>query len=303
MADDKIYTPEEITESPFPQEVADVIPVESDVSSKDTHSPATIKGAGFPQRVIAQETISQALNTKSKKILQEFQFTESGAMQIGKFLQAISGDIRISPEGLIARNKEGNVTIAIDGETGDVTLQGTLQSGSVITGNLIIGEGGTIQIGNDDGDTLIDEFGIVSANNFRLNSKNGTPFTTFLNSSFADRTTSVDFDVVRSTKALLTLSVGNSSEQTTPGLNCDGQVEYRLYSDIQGELLAMNFNSFLIAATNVRENITLKPYAASKTVTLQPGSHHITLQSRITSNTNLQAVLQSYDFSVVLLGN
>ena len=131
MADDvKIYTPEVIQDSPFPQEAgAEQTTTEG---SGATLSPTETKDTPLPVRRIAAELIGASFNTKSRKILAEFQFTESGALQIGKYLKNLSGDLRISPNGIIARNSSGNTTFAIDGDTGDATFAGTILAGAVI---------------------------------------------------------------------------------------------------------------------------------------------------------------------------
>ncbi len=68
---------------------------------------------------MAVETIGSALNTKSKRILAEFQFADSGAIKVGKFAPGVSGDLRISPNGIVARNESGIITFSIDGTTGN----------------------------------------------------------------------------------------------------------------------------------------------------------------------------------------
>ncbi|MCR4306241.1 MAG: hypothetical protein NUV73_04120 [Candidatus Daviesbacteria bacterium] len=138
----KIYTPDVIDDTPFPQEG------ESDIASSQntgqTYEPETIKDQSFPIKRTAVELLSSALNTRSKKILQEFQFTPSGAIQVGNYQDGISGDIRISPDGIVARDSSGNTTFILDGATGDAVFAGSIQSGSVITGQVIVGNNNVI---------------------------------------------------------------------------------------------------------------------------------------------------------------
>lgn len=77
------------------------------------------------------------LNTSAKTILADFSFGVSGALQIGTYQAGVSGDIRISPNGIIARNSAGANTIAINGSTGEITAF-VLTAGS-ITGITITG--------------------------------------------------------------------------------------------------------------------------------------------------------------------
>ena len=130
MAEEKVYTPEVITENPFPN--SEAYTSSETNSSGGTSTPTTTKPQNMPKKVVAVELIGSVLNTKSKKILAEVQFTPSGALQIGKYQSGVSGDLRISPVGILARNTSGNTTFALDGDTGDATFLGTVQAGSAI---------------------------------------------------------------------------------------------------------------------------------------------------------------------------
>lgn len=133
MTDDKIkvFHPEVINETPLPNQTEADFGVQT--AGGQTYYPTEIPDNPFPERKVANELISSSLNTKSKKILAEYQFTPHGAIQIGKYQSGKSGDIRISPDGLVGRNKQGQTTFAIDGDTGDATFLGRILAGSVIT--------------------------------------------------------------------------------------------------------------------------------------------------------------------------
>ncbi len=141
---EKLFVPEIIEETPFPGETSELLGVSTKSVSGETHSPTVSRENSVRRKRAAVELLSQALNTKSKKILQEFEFTESGAIRIGKFLEGFSGDIRISPNGITARDSAGLTTIAIDGITGDIVIKGTLQAGSVIAGEVVVGDNSLI---------------------------------------------------------------------------------------------------------------------------------------------------------------
>jgi len=83
-------------------------------------------------RNIIKDIINSKLDTQAGNILGEFEFGASGAIQIGTYENGVSGDIRISPTGIVARNADGDNTLAIDGDTGDATFLGTLAAGSVV---------------------------------------------------------------------------------------------------------------------------------------------------------------------------
>jgi len=140
MADEKIYYPETIDDSPYPNEEAEGNYSASESSKNEIFTPSKIKNQGFPARRVSHEVIGAAINTKSKKILATFEFTESGAIQVGKYINGVSGEIKISPSGIVARNTAGNTTFAIDGETGDAIFTGIVQTGTLISGIVIVGD-------------------------------------------------------------------------------------------------------------------------------------------------------------------
>ena len=150
---DKVYSNETISDTPFPNNT-DATTVTDTTNSGTSNTPAgnsNIPSQSLPLQVQAQELLSTSLNTRTKKIIQEFQFTPSGAIQIGELEIGISGDIRISPNGIIARNMLGDTTVAIDGDTGDAIFAGKIQSGAQVTGNLTVTDGGYILLYDDQG--------------------------------------------------------------------------------------------------------------------------------------------------------
>ena len=136
MDDNKIYYPAVIDENPFPTTEGEQDFGSIQQTSKGEYSSQTIKPKTFPTKRIAYEVLGSALNTRSRRILAEFEFTQSGALQIGKYENGVSGDIRISPNGLVGRDSAGLTTFAIDGMTGNATFKGTIQAGSVIATNI-----------------------------------------------------------------------------------------------------------------------------------------------------------------------
>lgn len=137
--DDKVYYPEVIQETPFPNQTTVVGSTTTQASGEVSTADKT-KQVSFPTKKIAVEVIGSALNTKSRKILKEFEFTEHGAIQIGKYENGVSGDVRLTPDGITARDKAGNTTVGIDGDTGDAVFKGSVQAGSLITGAVYVGD-------------------------------------------------------------------------------------------------------------------------------------------------------------------
>lgn len=138
----KTYEPDTLEDQPFPGQQQEVTYSPGISPNKTNYSPETVRERDFPRARIATELLGQALNTQSRRILAQFSFTKKGSLQIGEYQNGISGDIRISPNGITARDSAGNTTVSIDGTTGDATFKGQIQSGSLVTG--------VVSVGNDD---------------------------------------------------------------------------------------------------------------------------------------------------------
>ena len=80
--------------------------------------------------------IDDALNTSAKTILDSFTFGASGALQIGTYSAGVSGDLKISPTGILGRDKDNNTTFTIDATTGNATFAGTLSAPSGTLGTI-----------------------------------------------------------------------------------------------------------------------------------------------------------------------
>lgn len=142
MADIKVTYPEVIQDQPFPSEETANYSVSN---NKSVSEPGKISNQNFPVKKIAVELIGQALNTQSKKILQEFELMETGGVRAGKYEPGVSGEVALTPAGLTGKNKSGLYTFTIDSETGDAIFRGILQAGT------FIGADGQVQIDEVDG--------------------------------------------------------------------------------------------------------------------------------------------------------
>jgi len=153
---DKVYVPEVLEDSNFPTEETTST---STVASSGVYTPTEIEDTSLPVKKIANELISSVLNTQSHKILGELKFTRMGAIQIGSYEEDETGDVRISPEGIVGRNTQGETTFALDGETGDATFKGIVRAGSLVSGDLVLGgknnSDGTLTIADSDGNIII----------------------------------------------------------------------------------------------------------------------------------------------------
>lgn len=144
MSDEKVYTPEEIEDSAFPQQVGGVDYATTESGSGEVIGTTKIKDNDIPYKRTAIELISSSLNTKSKKVLGEFELTESGGFQIGKYVNGVTGDIRITPAGITARDNAGINTFVLDATTGSAVFKGTIQAGTLIGGEVIVGNNNVI---------------------------------------------------------------------------------------------------------------------------------------------------------------
>lgn len=133
--DNKVYEPEVIQDVPFPGETSLYEDSRSSKESGDSYTPNTTRPKAFRQRKFANELLSEALNTRSRKILQQFDLVQSGGFRIGEYQEGISGDLRITPNGITARDLAGLTTFALDGTTGSAVFKGSVQAGSFISGS------------------------------------------------------------------------------------------------------------------------------------------------------------------------
>jgi len=136
MADEKlkIYEPNEIEDTPIESVLEETGSEDSTSDVSGVSSPETLTRTLIPNYILASDLINASLDTQKKRILSNYGFSESGSIQVGKYVAGVSGDIRISPDGLIGRNKSNVTTFAIDGTTGDATFMGTIMAGAVVVG-------------------------------------------------------------------------------------------------------------------------------------------------------------------------
>lgn len=153
MSDDKVYYPETITDEALPNQVEGNY--ETSQSTGNDLSQAKIKDQSVPKKRTAVELISNVLNTKSKKILGEFELAEAGGFRIGKYEENETGDLKITPSGITARDKVGDTTFALDGATGDAVFKGEVRSGSLITGEVVVGNNSVVIEGDSDNPRII----------------------------------------------------------------------------------------------------------------------------------------------------
>ena len=158
MADTN-YEPEVVQDNPFPGDPQPAS-LQGQPNPTGTFTPTTTPAKSFPTRKIAVELIGSALNTRSRKVLQEFELQQSGGFKIGDFQEGISGDLRITPNGLTARDQAGLTTFVIDGITGNATFKGEVQAGTFISGLINVGDNSVVIDGEAKRMVFYDDNGI-----------------------------------------------------------------------------------------------------------------------------------------------
>lgn len=98
------------------------------LSDSGAQTPTTNLDQKFPPLIIAHETISQSLNTETKRILSDYTFESLGAFSVYSKAHPLA-HISISGDGIAAVDANGNPTFTLDGETGDATFRGTVEAG------------------------------------------------------------------------------------------------------------------------------------------------------------------------------
>jgi hypothetical protein len=113
-------------------------------SSVGGRNAGTIAGAIDSSGIITSAALNSKLDTAAGTILGQFALTGSGALQIGTYTYGSYGDIRITPNGITARNNLGATTFSIDGTTGNAVFAGQLSAASGTFAGALSAPSGTI---------------------------------------------------------------------------------------------------------------------------------------------------------------
>ena len=128
MAEEKTLKPKVIEEIAFPG-LAQTSTSTGSNDTKETLSPSETPSLGLPTLNIATGLKSTSFDTETRMILGSFNFAQYGAIQIGRYVSGVSGDIKISPNGIIGRNSAGATTFSLNGLTGVLAISGYIQVG------------------------------------------------------------------------------------------------------------------------------------------------------------------------------
>lgn len=111
-----------------------------------TTSSETTKTRTLSPPQYAKEVVSKRLNTIAGQITSKFTFTNFGALEIGE--ENVTGWIRITGDGIVAENINGQNTFYLDGRTGNAVFSGELAAGNILTGEINLGTDGRIYGGD-----------------------------------------------------------------------------------------------------------------------------------------------------------
>lgn len=270
MTDEKIYTPTVIEDNPLPTQIDSSV-VSSGSATNQVYSAQKTTDSNFPQSNYSKETLSQSLNTKTKKILGSYKFTKGGSMQVGEYTEGESGEIKISPDGIVAKNKNGENTFTVDGDTGDVVVKGIVQAGDV---------------------QVINENGLVSLSSFGFNQATKTGTVSVNSTSFTDISgAQIDFSLANDTFLLITYTMCGYSNNGVDGVGIgrvvlDGNFigNEIVFSGLAGSIPNTNSTSFLYKVPAGNHSMKLQVRANS-------GGDTIVLSSSLNSYSAILAYL------------
>lgn len=313
MSENKEYYPEKISGNPLPNHsevVAGTSTPSTSTGENKSFGASEQKPVAFPFKVIARDTIGHSLDTKGRKILGDFKFGTLGAISIGTYENGVSGDIRITPNGLVARNVNGETTIAIDGTTGDATYKGTISAGSVISGNIIVGgadnddgyisvldasnnekvrldkdgivvSAGKITVQDSGSTTILDSYGLVSGANFPFSqvSSVDTSDTTSSNTWTDVTDMSIDVTTSRSQQVLIMAKVTGGETNGGFSTTSPNACQFRILVD------GSQVGTHLHLRSSIRENGGTTTYILGDTsisliATVGAGTKTIKIQYR-----------------------
>lgn len=295
----KVYEPEVSNETPFPQGDQQESSVTQPTSGSIT-SPLTTQPQSFPQKKVSTELLSTALNTKSKKIQQGFQFTKQGAIQVGEYQNGVSGDVKISPAGVVARDQSGNTTFALDGETGDAVFSGDVRAGTFTSDNF-----------------KVDREGNAIANSIKISSGSSSNSIgagqTFTSGTEVDVTgSSKTFVITRPTVILILMDALTNMFRTSGSADWSGNGIIRLIVDGSeffdgGTKVARSVTNGYGFGADTSNNRDLGGYGTASfhtLFTIQPGTHTIKLTGACDQTVGVSSMtIYFVSFSYLTLGN
>lgn len=276
---DKVYKPEVIQDTPFPgQEIQSAT---QSSGTQQVSTPTTTKSGMFPVKKVATELLSTALNTRSKKILQEFELQQSGGLKIGDYKEGTSGDLRITPNGITARDNAGITTFAIDGTTGDATFRGIVQAADF---------------------TVVDEKGLVSLNSFDSDSVE-VFLKTITSGTYVDVSgASLDFNLNRETNVLILVNINCYIGNMVDTDDAQGLLVVNVDGSNFGNIV-LSYNDVLMYTPNFSSTESRRvTLGGNQLKSLSSGDHTIKIQAKILGPNSERLEITTLHLTYVTLG-
>ena len=271
--------PQTITDQPVPLLEGGMTPTTGTTTNPVTsdsgaYTPAPVTNVQVPFEQIAVDTIGTSINTETKSILGQFTFEQLGAIVVGLFQQGVSGEVKISPDGIIATNVNGDITFALDGTTGDATFKGTVEAADF---------------------TVIDQNGLISLANFTVQDVQQTVNLSTSTATWVDVTAShLSIVLARSTHIVFLGTAG-------VGLNTsnDDGVSFRLNIDS---------GTYFSVAPLFRRNTSGKTEYIDLPIlavfTLAAGTHTVKLEFQdMFAAAGSTAYFNNFDLAYLILGS
>jgi len=255
--------------------------------SANALTPTAISSKPVDIPPVAVETISQSLDTKSRRILGAYTFGQVGAIQIGTYKFGVSGQISISPDGIVAEDVNGNITFSLDGTTGDAVFKGTVEAADF---------------------TIIDAQGLVSLSAFATNSVDVlTPhdLTTGTYTDITDGTTpcSLTFDLGRAINVLIFVT---ARVQLTNMVNTDtptGLLILNIDGIIFGNMV-LEFVDVEIYTPGVSGNYSrVVSLSGQQLIQLAAGTHTIKMQGKVITAASAHLAINDITMTYLTLGS
>lgn len=270
----------------------DQVPLLSGVILPKTGSYAHggVKNAFLPAEQVVRKTppivLSQALQAASfdsttRKIKGSFSFEQLGAIEIGEFIQGVSGSIKISPDGVLATNLNGDITFFLDGETGNATFKGTVQA---------------------SGFDVIDENGLISTSNFTTANLTVAGVFSTSNTSYTDVTGSA-FTITADRDIKVMFIIFAYIQIDNPNFQTNGYfADVILYDDFLSGLAVGTMSTPGVPATTAAGAYRTNPAPVEETeiITVAEGTHHYKLQ--IKANGGGTASIGGFSINIMVLG-
>lgn len=294
----KVYTPEVVPDAGFPLQGSPTTAVTSSTqeTANQTYGAKEMAEQSFPLKMVAKELLSTALNTITKKINKTFEFTKSGAIQIGEYINGLSGDVKISPDGIVARNNAGTTTFALDGDTGDAIFTGDVRASTFTSDYFSVDAAGNV-IARSIRLTNTDEKTVALDSN--IDCTNGTD--TLIPG------TSLTISLDRETVILFLFSVAGDVEQNgVPGADFNSRVTFKLVEQTpQGrvDLATMIVVGSLISSVPSGAVGYVLPFFTHYLGSLPAGTHNLNATIAVGAGTgSAKFVLNSCRLSYLTIG-